>query len=429
MVNDPPPGGNNNGRFDPGETGRLIISLRNAGNQPATNVTTKLRSGDSRFVLSDSLSAYGTIPACSTRTGDEFVATADPSIPPETPIQLTLFVFGDSYCDTLTFRIVVGEFRQCDPIPDGPRQPPLYWAYDDVDTLYRQHPQFSWVEINGIGTRLQLSDDQTVQIDLPSGFIWQYYGQQYTQLSICSNGWVAPGYSNITSYSNTSLPNSGMPPFIGLCWDDLYPLVGNGVWYYHDAANRRFIIEYDSVRYYSSTVQDKFELIIYDQTSAPPSGDNVLLAQYLTANGFTSATVGMQDPTATIAIQCLFDNVYHRGTAPLAAGRAIRYLAADPTALLEQPGLSSQGSRTLRAMPNPFPGSTTIRLGTVCRQATTLVITDVAGRTVRTLPLAAGTAAVDWNGQDESGRRVAPGIYFCRFDGSSDVGAKLILER
>ncbi len=323
---------------------------------------------------------------------------------------------------------MVGEFRQCDPIPDGPRQPPLYWAYDDVDSLYRQRPRFNWIEINGIGTRLQLADDQTVQIDLPTGFVWQYYGQQYTQLSICSNGWVAPGYTTNASYNNTSLPSSGMPPFVGLCWDDLYPPVGNGVWYYHDAANHRFIIEYDSVRYYSGTIQDKFQLIIYDQTSAPPSGDNILLAQYLTADGFTSATVGLQDPTATIAIQCLFDNVYHRGAAPLAPGRAICYVAADPTGLWEQPGWNNPVLRTLRALPNPFLNSATIRLGAVCRQATGLVIADACGRTVRTLAIAAGTDAVIWDGRDHSGNRVAPGVYFCRLvDG--DAGVKLTLER
>jgi len=57
---------------------------------------------------------------------------------------------------------------------------------------------------------------------------------------------------------------------ICLNWDDLWPTSSGGhgyVYYYHDAANHRFVIEYDSVAYYSqTTVYDKFEAVIYDTT-------------------------------------------------------------------------------------------------------------------------------------------------------------------
>lgn len=345
-------------------------------------------------------------------------------MPLETPVPLTLFVTGDGYCDTLSLQVVVGEIRQCDPTPDGPRLPARYWAYDDIDTLYRHHPEFGWIEINGLGTRLALSDDQTIQIDLPSGFVWQYYGQQYTQISVCSNGWVAPGYTTSSSYTNTALPNSAMPPMVALCWDDLYPPTGNGVWYYHDAANHRFIVEYDSVRYYSGTAQDKFELVIHDQTSAPPNGDNILLAQYLTANGFTSATVGLQDPTLTVAIQCLFDNSYHRGTAPLAPGRAIKFVADDPTGIGAGPAPGNTAVRPLTASPNPFHGSVRFAasgLGTGLAR-----VYDNNGRLTRSLT---GTDRWTWDGRDDEGRPVAPGIYFCRVtSGSAEASAKVILR-
>ncbi|MEO0085038.1 MAG: T9SS type A sorting domain-containing protein [candidate division WOR-3 bacterium] len=424
-VNDPPPGGNGNGRFDPGETGGLLLALRNVGNEEAANVSCLLRSADSRFVLTDSTSTYGTIPACSTRLGDPFAVSVGSSIPPETPVQLTAFITGTSYVDTLRFTLTVGELRACDPIPDGPRTPAHFWAYDDVDTLYAAHPDFNWVEVRGLGTQLALSDDQTVQLDLPSGFVWQFYGQQYTQVSICGNGWVAPGYTTTTTYLNTSLPNTSMPPAVFLNWDDLYPPDGGGVWYYHDATNHRFIVEWDSVRYYSGTLYDKFQLVIHDTSYHTPTGDNILLVQYLTANGYTSSTLGIQDPSATIAIQCLFDNSYHRGTAPLQPGRAIKYCDLEPqTGLAENanpiPGLH----RTLIASPNPFRTSVALSLPGI--SATQARIYDNSGRLVRTLT---GNSRWNWDGRDEVGRRIAFGVYFCRVTTETgEARIKLILE-
>ena len=59
-------------------------------------------------------------------------------------------------------------------------------------------------------------------------------------------------------------------------WDDLYPVSGGSgagyVYHYHDEANSRFIVEYDSVRYYSGTVREKFQVMFYDTTVASPTG-------------------------------------------------------------------------------------------------------------------------------------------------------------
>ncbi len=425
-VNDPPPGGNGNGRFDPGETGELLVTVRNVGNEAANSVTGLLRSGDARFVLTDSTSAYGNIAPGSSAQGDAYVAQVSSSIQPETPIPLTLFLTGSNYVDTLNLTVVVGELRAIDPIPDGPRQPARYWAYDDVDIQYAQHPEFSWVEIRDIGTRLTLSDDQTVQVDLPPGFVWNYYGQTYSQVSICGNGWVAPGYTTNVSYTNTALPTTSLPAVVCLNWDDLYPPYGNSVWYYHDPANHRFVIEYDSVHYYGARDQwDKFELVIYDTTIHSPTGDNVLLVQYLTANNYTSSTIGIQDPSMTVAIQCLFDGSYHRGMAQLVPGRAIKYTTADPSSgIAETPATVVRAA--VRAWPNPF--STAVRFDLSPRLPETstplLSIFDNSGRHVRTL------TGSSWDGRDQLGQLVSPGIYFCRVgSGDQQSEVKLVLTR
>jgi len=425
-VLDPEPGGNNNGRFDAGETGGLVIALRNAGNEQATAVAATVRSGNPLFVFTDSTTDYGDIPACSTRTNesDPFMVQVDPLIPMETPVTCTLFVNGTGYVDTLRFTVIIGQIRTIDPIPDGPRAPARFWAYDDCDTLYPSRPEFTWAEIAGFpSTQVILGDDQTQSYSLPAGFVWRYYGQTFNQFSVCGNGWVAPGSTTVSTYTNTELPSAGMPPFVALCWDDLYPPEARGIWWRHDPDNHRLIIEYDSVPTYASrTTWDTYELVIYDTTVHTPTGDNVMVAQYLTANGYTSATVGIQDPTGTVAIQCLFDGAYHRGTAAIAPGRAIKYVTADPLmAVAEQP--EAPRVTVVRAWPNPGRVGQAVRLA--AGTASGLAVYDATGRCVRTIE--AGRAT--WDGTDSSGRLVAPGIYYCRALGNHSTGLKLVLTR
>jgi hypothetical protein len=431
-VNDPQPGGNANGRFDPGETGGLVVELHNIGNQDAGNISAMLRSGDARFVVTDSSSSYGNIPSGGSQNNgsDPFVCAVNQSIPLETVVPLALFVNGDSYCDTLHFSVTVGQIRRIDPIPDGPRTPPLYWAYDDGDSMYSERPAYNWVELRGRGTQLMLSDDQTDQVDLPTGFVWKYYGQEYNQISICSNGWVAPGSTANVDYTNASLPNASYPMMVALNWDDLYPPVGNGIWYFQDVTNHCFVVEYDSVAYFSpQTSWDKFELVIYDTSVHTPTGDNAFVLQYQTANNYVSNTVGMQDNTLAIGIQCLYEGAYHRGTQPLVPGRAIKFTPAEPLlGIAQTPGPRLIRGLSVSALPNPFRGSVSLSVGLISPAPVSFGIYDNAGRLVRRLQNTGNSTT--WDGRDEKGSSVVPGVYFYRVSTADrEASGKLILSR
>jgi hypothetical protein len=65
--------------------------------------------------------------------------------------------------------------------------------------------------------------------------------------------------------------------------------------------------------------------------------------------------------------------------------------------------------------PNPFRGTTSISYSLAEPAELSLRVYDVAGRLVRTLDegtRSAGTRTVQWNGRDDAGQPVAPGIYF-----------------
>jgi hypothetical protein len=87
------------------------------------------------------------------------------------------------------------------------------------------------------------------------------------------------------------------------------------------------------------------------------------------------------------------------------------------------------------AAPNPSrAGVETIRLALTLAEAGAADVSlhDVRGRRVRRLhagPLAAGAHAFAWDGRDESGRAVAPGIYFARAaTGTVQATRKLVLR-
>ncbi len=443
IVNDPPPGGNGDGKIDPGETAQLILVLRNTGLGHGYDVAGILRSGDSRFQVSDSAGEFGDIMKDTTgnNSADPFVVHADASIPIETPIPCTLLVSAEGYSGTVLFTVVVGEVRAIDPIPDGPRRPALYWAYDHSDTGYVEHPEFAWVEINSIGTRLDFpQNDDVLVVNLPSGFgPFKCYGQRYTQVSVSADGWIVPGNYTSTNFTNTSLPSSSAPPrVIALNWDDLYPGYGGSgyVYYYHDAANGWFIIEYDSVPYYDRrSIRDKCEIVISDTTVTTPSGDNVFVCQYLTANGYTSNTIGIQDPTKTIGIQCLCNGDYHQGCPTITGGRAIKYTTAEPlTGIVDETvGPAGIGRAGFAVWPNPVRSWAQVRFGLKRESEVKLAVFDRAGRQVRGLRdtrLETGDYLGTWDGRDDFGRGLAQGVYFLRLEAGAErlVKKAVVLE-
>ena len=69
------------------------------------------------------------------------------------------------------------------------------------------------------------------------------------------------------------------------------------------------------------------------------------------------------------------------------------------------------------AMPNPSRGRTTLQLALEAPARVHARVCDIAGRIIRVLadePLAGGLHALQWDGRDQSGAVVPPGVYFCR---------------
>ena len=320
------PTGNNNGQLDPGETADFELTMINDGHTEAENVEVILTSGNPDVVITGNPGTFGTIAAGETATYT-YVATADPSMGSGTIVTLSLDITAaGGYANSEEFDIIVGDERN---LPTGPDNHG-YWAWDNNDGG-ESHP-YNWIEIapaaGGSGTVTSVTgDDQTMQFNLP--FTFRYYGQNFTNISICSNGWIAMGTQTTSDWSNSGIPNSDGPAnMIAPFWDDLYPVSGaTQICIYTDASNHTFIVEYYNIGHYGATAtRETFEVIFYDPAFYPTTtGDGIILCQYNLVSNPSSATFGIENAAETDGIEYGYNGAYDVHAWEVEAERTITY--------------------------------------------------------------------------------------------------------
>ncbi|MFZ5433482.1 MAG: S8 family serine peptidase [Calditrichota bacterium] len=226
----------------------------------------------------------------------------------------------------------------------GPAGPDTYGYYAYEATDPGLSAVYDWLEISpelgGSGTVIHGTpgNDWHVTVNLP--FNVQFYGSQYSQIDVSADGWVHLGGSVIgdTLYRNLGIPDTRVPNgMVCVFWDDLYPYhatAGGDISYYHDAANGRFIIEYNDVPQYRPTDSTvTAQVIFYNlQTRPTLTGDNEIQLQYRELNyqgpGSTEdadATVGIESPDGTDGLQIVYDGTYDANCFALGAQYALRF--------------------------------------------------------------------------------------------------------
>jgi len=355
--------------------------------------------------------------------------------------------------------------------PDG-------FGYTWIDSDEPGGPSYNWIDISGVGT-VPGSEDDGNYGPFNLGFTFPFYGQNYSQVRICTNGWLS-FTSTVNTWGNQSIPLADEPnALMAGFWDDLYLPGGGALYYYADAANQRFVVQWQAVPHYSSGNPETFEIII--------NADGSIVYQYHTVSLGNSCTVGIENAAGDDGLQV----VYNAG-GYLTSGKAIRFaqdpsltwltvapstgsvapgstamvdvnfnatdlLAGEYTAnllvgtndaqhpLVTIPVILRVGTSTAvgddlpstlvfhGAAPNPFNPQTTIAFALPTSARATLRIYDVSGRLVRTLldeVRPAGTNEVRWNGADDAGRGVASGTYFARLGVEGQYSVKsLVLVR
>jgi hypothetical protein len=147
-------------------------------------------------------------------------------------------------------------------------------------------------------------------------------------------------------------------------------------------------------------------LVLHYDDSELNGVDEVALAMYaITRGGIAQENLGgTVDASGNTVTVSEFD--------------ALETLTLGPGAVTDAgPEVTPRVTRLVAAYPNPFSPTTTIAFELSQPERVRIVVFDVAGRVVRTLQdgtMHATRHEVRWNGVDDAGQRVAPGVYFCR---------------
>jgi hypothetical protein len=316
-----------------------------------------------------------------------------------------------------------------DPTPDTYG----YYAYSSYDTLWDQHPEYNWVEIKAIGTAVGfIAPGQfTKTVDLP--FSFKYYGKDFSQVRVSSDGWIAFGSGNQVSDTNRVLPVlDGINNMTAVFWDDLFgnnSQAGGKLYYYSDPANHTFIVEWDTVPHHSDiTIKETFEIILRDPAYYPtPTGDGEIIFQYKDVEEAGSCTVGIENSTEDVGLLYLYNEIYDPTANELVNGMAIKFTTAVPNVVSvgddeEINKLIPNNYSLEQNYPNPFNPETRINYSLPEPAYVKLNIYDINGTLVRTLQegnKSAGRYEAIWDGKNSSGNKVGSGVYFYRIQANS----------
>lgn len=218
------------------------------------------------------------------------------------------------------------EKEETDPRPGvlGSGGPDVF-GYRWIDSDDPGGPAFDWVDISAIGTPVPFTsnDDNNVQA-IPLGFNFPFYGNTFTTVNVCTNGWIS--FTNTTTdLSNDPLPNSAAPEnLLAIFWDDLLPGTSPArVFRYSDGT--RFIVSWVGVPRLGSGGPYTFQAILY------PSGR--IVYQYLDMQGtrLNEATIGIQNATKNDGLTVVHNANYVHNNLAVQLSVLPEYLTVSPT--------------------------------------------------------------------------------------------------
>ncbi len=198
---------------------------------------------------------------------------------------------------------------------------PDAFGYFWIDSDSPDGPAVAWVDITGVGTLVNLNDDDSTGV-IPIGFDFPFYQGTYNALQIGSNGIITFGKGS-KAYSNAGIPNAALPNnFLALFWDDLDPEQYGDIYYYYDAANERFIVSFVNVAFHYSTAGTGS---VNAQAIITPDGGIVYQYGVMSSGSdvLTSSTIGIENAAGNDGLQVVYNAPY------IHDNMAIRFKAAD----------------------------------------------------------------------------------------------------
>ncbi len=197
---------------------------------------------------------------------------------------------------------------------------PDLFGYRWKDSNEPNGPAYVWTDIAANSNAVvvtfpngTLDDGYTNAI--PIGFDFKFYGTNYSNFYLSTNGFLS--FTALTSayYSNATIPASAVPNnIIAPFWDDLDGRTQGTVHYLQEAD--KLTIQFTNWQKYSGTGSLTFQVVLR-------SNDRIMFYYNNMNATLTSATVGIENAAGTDGLQVAYNSTY------LANNLAVQ-LAADP---------------------------------------------------------------------------------------------------
>ncbi|NPV14762.1 S8 family serine peptidase [candidate division WOR-3 bacterium] len=471
-VHDSPPGGNNNGRVDPGESARLRITLRNSGGAGCNNTAGTFRAFDARLTVTDSLGTWGNIPSGSeaTNTADPIAVTAAGTIPPGTNVACTLYVTGDSadYATRIPITLRIGEPPpQPGTIIWGPRVCPgmptdwgLYGvAYNSRDSLiYCIYFMSATLYKYTSDSLLQARGTITLPEDSCTDIAYNAYDNTFWVVANPSKRVykITPTGSVIRYFT---VPQAEYPCGVveyeathQVYVSDRRTTTQQMIFVYDTLGNIQDTIVHPVAWYYGT----RCLALDYRAPSNAPSLLNMY--SFFDASGTTLDSCAMMEidrVTGTLRNRFRFANTEWNMRGIEYDPRdgsywvtIMQYSSGNNNQILKVVGFNMGATGTeeekvelpgenralsVAARPNPFTGRTVLSVTLNQPSNVDLLVYDNTGRLVKSVARAKSvTTGADfvWDGRDDEGREVARGVYFYRVKSATDEAwGKLVLTK
>ena len=344
------------GQFARGNNLLFEIDVQNDGDLPSPRMTGTLISMEPDYVTVRENANSAIYPVIESEDlegpsgGRIQISIDDRALPGNYPFRLELSAVDedDSFEDVVYIEDQSIEWREVDPTgPDAYG----YLCFDSGDDRnWSKAPNYQWREINPAkpdfdfdGERIEVEvlqgdPDSSVVVDLP--FTFQYYGEEFDEIVVCANGWIAFGadQSMFVDFRNWQIPgNQGPDAMVCAFWQDLDNLEAGdrGIFVHHIEEEGVFIIEWSEWGIYRGGTDDllEFQIILFDVDSWPTEtndGDIKIQYKHVVARGGDSTdnqffTVGIKNLDGSDGLEYSYWNRYSAGAAELENEMAILF--------------------------------------------------------------------------------------------------------
>ncbi|MCK4979786.1 MAG: hypothetical protein KAS62_05280, partial [Candidatus Delongbacteria bacterium] len=354
-----------NGILEPNEESDISVSFKNIGSFDATSLDAELIALSEDVTVITSNSTVGNVSIDETATADFTIhAEEDCFVGISVPFQINI-TDADGLTTTIYFSLEVGDIEQ-----DAPTGPDAYgyYAYDSEDTFYEQVPVYNWMNIDRFGTEIIMPDnlyDYTETVGLP--FTFKYYGIDYNEIRISTDGWIAFGSGNQIAFENDSLPYvDDVNCMVAAFWDNLFDIWDENATlkYIYDNIEKYFVIQWSNVGHFENWgPEETFQIILLDPNYYPTdTGDGEIIFQYNTLSNIWNNTIGIENHNQDIGLQYVCNDNYLSTASILKDGLAIKFTTQIPSVNidnLENEERIIPSKFTLKQnYPNPFNPNT-----------------------------------------------------------------------